>query len=38
VGSGARDIWMIARLEDGDFEVKGIVLLSSGEGSLCDKV
>ena len=29
---------MIARLEDGDFEVKGVVLLSFGEGSLDDKV
>jgi len=38
VGSGAREIWMIARLEDGDFEAKGVVLLSFGEGSLCDRV
>jgi len=38
VGSGAREIWMIARLEDGDFEVKGGVLLSFGGGYLGDKV
>jgi len=29
---------MIASLEDGDFEVKGVILLSSGEGCLYDRV
>jgi len=38
VGSGVREIWMIARLEDGDFKAKGVALLSFEEGSLCDIV
>jgi len=29
---------MIFRLKDGDFEVRGVVLLSSGEGCSNDKV
>jgi len=38
VGSGAREIWMIARLGDGDFEVKGVILLPFGEDCFSDKV
>jgi len=38
VGSEVREIWMIARLGDGDFEARGVVLLSSGGGCLGDRV